>query len=306
MLQRIRESWHMTGHNLKVLIVFLLFLIVAALFFLVLLVRNWWGPIDVEVAKPGRALESQMQRLEEMGITSEPGDAMRYAQREVLSQHFAAVGGIELISSIKSLRIYGTVNLADGSSQDVVVAKKLGNRIRISTKNQTLEQVMVYTPEDSWMALRRMGALVSVQDLPPEQARSMSRFANVNSELFLAMHNSWEVEYLGQKDFNYKMAHVFEVKVDPGHLVRFFIDPTSYLEVGREDRIFHEDGELEIQRFVYSGHFDSNGLIIPGTMESYRNGEYRQTMRIQGAEANPGILDSSFDRPVALVTPSPS
>ena len=95
------------------------------------------------------------------------------------------------------------------------------------------------------------------------------------------------------------MAHVFEIRPKARHTVRFFIDPETYLDSGREDRVFESDGTLVITRRLNYDHFHANDMVVPGRVESYVNGKLLQTMVIEQAQINSGVLDSVFQRPVA-------
>jgi len=96
---------------------------------------------------------------------------------------------------------------------------------------------------------------------------------------------------------------VFELQFGQRHVTRFYIDPESYLNVGREDRVFDDDGTLNIIRRVYSDHLEVKGLTIPGKVETYFNDTLSRTFHLSNAELNPGVIDSFFTRPNKAATP---
>ena len=136
-----------------------------------------------------------------------------------------------------------------------------------------------------------------MEDLEPEEAERLRRGAYVVSELYLAMQNSWTVRYLGEQAFNYEMAHCFEVKVSDRNSIRFFIDPLTYMDTGREEWLFDEEGTLTITRVIGSEHMDISGLKVPGKVEIYENNVYQQTFVAVDTEVNPGIFADAFERP---------
>jgi hypothetical protein len=237
--------------------------------------------------------------LAEMGFDRPMG----MAERSVLDQHFAALGGFNAISSVSSLRFSGKVTFAGGITQQVVAVKKNHDRMRVTVRNNVVQVSICISPEDNWRARWERGQLVMVEDLPPEEVEKQGWYIYMVSELFLAMQRGWDFEYLGVRDFNYKMAHVFEVRPHPRHSIRFYLDPETFLDVGREDRIFEKDGTLSITRRYYSGHFEAGSMMMPGKLEVFLNGEKTQDVELEQGEVNPGILGNFFDRPVMESTP---
>lgn len=242
---------------------------------------------------------SVSERLAESGYAIPMG----IAERGILDQHFAALGGFETISSVSSLRFAGKVQFSDDLIQDVVVVKKGGDRVRITVKSKISQTSICVSPEDSWRAVWHRGNLVEVKDLTPEEIEEQLRYIYVVSELFLALEKGWSLEYEGVREFEYKMAHVFEVRPNDRHYVRFFIDPETFLDIGREDKVFLDDGTLEITRRVNSEHFQASKLTIPAKVETYVDGVLVQTLMIQSGTVNAGVLDTVFERPTPGAKP---
>lgn len=261
---------------------------------------NWSGDLvedDTPVAGSGSFnLRKSIREVEASNPLVLP---IGVAERSVLDRHFMALGGIQTISSVSSLRFSGKVHFVDGTIQDVFVVKKGGDRMRISVRTPLSQTSIAISPKDNWKAIWHLESVVEVEDISPEELESHMRYIYVVSELYLALEKGWDMNYLGQHDFNYKMAHVFEVRPDPKHSVRFFIDPETHLDIGREDRIFENDGTLNITRRMNSEHFQANRLTIPGKVETYLNGEISQTLIIERGEVNSGVLDSVFKRPIS-------
>lgn len=274
-----------------------------ALFFvfgygLVWTLSNWHGdlpdsPADV-VARPPAERVSLEEALPDSNLIPRLGPN----ERAILENHFVAIGGVERLASIRSILSSGEITYANGDVRSIVVIKKRGSRIRFSMKTPEGQLVMVVAPEDNWRCLWQAGRLVLLEDLARKDAETLRRSAYVVSELYLAMQNSWTVRYLGEQAFNYEMAHCFEVKVNDRNLIRFFIDPETYLDTGREEWLFDAEGNLTITRVIGSEHMDISGLKVPGKVEVYENNVYQHAFVAMDAEVNPGIFADAFERPV--------
>lgn len=297
MFRRFKQDWEFasTGtHRFVIISIILVSVLLLALIWTLLRNRDGAEPVFQETAQVEESPEATLETLvPDPSVVPKP----RSMDRAVLERHFAAIGGVKRLTSINSLLVSGEVILPTGETLSMVMAKKLGQRIKVSITKPEGTMVMVVTPEDSWRSYRRNGLTIGVEDISPEESENMMRSAYVVSELFLAMSNSWSIEYLGQQAFNYEMAHCYEVKLNQRHFIRFYIDPESFLDIGREERLFDEDGTLTVTRVVTSEHMDIGGLQVPRKSESYKNNELQQTFVVNDVEVNPGILDGTFIRP---------
>ena len=300
MLEWIRQSWYMTSGPARAAWIIVLFFIAVLLGLLVWVVRNWL------IVLPDANDDLSMHRTTDFSSAireaSKGGGSVQLltiAERAVLDRHFGALGGLEQINAITSLRFSGKVTFDTGVVQSVVVIKKGGDRMRTTVKSKVSQTTWVISPESNWRAVWFNGQLAEVRDLTESELDDSLLYIHVVSELYLAQKNNWDLRYLGVKEFNYKMAHVFEVQPDPRYTIQYFIEPKTFLDVGRVDKVFEKDGTLNITRRVHLEHFDANGLSLPGKVETYLNGNLIQTFELQRAQFNSGVLDEVFIRPNA-------
>jgi hypothetical protein len=304
MIQWLRESWEMTSITTIVVRVLILILAAVSLVGIVWFSRNW------QVTEAEELSDVTMYKTRDIGSDIRsldkgkgPVQLLGIAERAVLDRHFVVLGGLDKLSSISSLRFSGKVTFNSGLVQDVVVIKKGGVSMRTSVKTKQVQTTRVVTEKESWRAVWVNGQLVEVLDLTDKEAEDSFRYINVASELYLAQQNDWRLSYQGMKDFNYKMAHAFELVLDPRHTVVYFIEPKTFLDLGRVDRVFEADGTFVVTRRVHSEHFDANGITLPGKIDIFQNGELVQVFDLWSAQFNSGVLDSVFQRPKLQVTP---
>ncbi len=224
-------------------------------------------------------------------------------ERELLNRHFTAVGGINLFISMSSFRVAGDLDMGQGRIYGAILIKKGRDLERTTIRTPDFIEAKVLTPDDRWVAYWELGELVKVEDMSPGELREMTLQAPVVDEIFRALQSGWLMQYSGQKNFNYHMAHVFEVQSGQRRTTRFYIDPETYLNVGREDLTFAPDGTLSIVRRVYSDHIEASGLTVPGLVETYIDDQVYAAFHVSTAELNPGVLDSIFYRPEMPVKP---
>ena len=283
--------------NTRILLIVAAVLSLTGLLTLVILLRSWQGDVidSNEAKKPDHQEVIRNIIREEEGFMDLP---LSVAEQAVLDQHFQALGGVFRLSQIKSLRVYGTVSQANGGEYAISIVKKIGGFMLVSMKADIGQVKIVLTPDGGWQeTASKVGNVLENRELTPEEFNEHRRYVYLWNELFLAKESDWPVYYLGERNFNYKMAHVFEVKTDDMIMVRFYIDPETFLDVGREDLLFKEDGTIDIFKRINKSHFDSNGIKFAEAVDVYKNGELIQQITVEGADLNVGVLQSTFSRP---------
>lgn len=304
MLQRFRESWSIATPNTRLFLVLLFLFVVACLLALTFVVRNWRPHTPDASGDLAEHATPDLNRVIRQADTGDgPVQLIGIAEKAVLDRHFSVIGGIEKIAAISSLRFSGQVTFDDDMVQEVVVVKKGGDRMRTTVRTKMTQTSWVVSPESNWRGIWVNGNLREVKDMTDDEVEDTLRYIHVVSELFLAQQNGWDMKYLGVKDFNYRMAHVFEIKMDPRHIAEFYIEPKTFLDLGRVDKVFESDGTLTITRRLHLNHFDANGFMLPGRVETYVNNELIQEFELESAQFNAGVLDSVFERPELPVTP---
>jgi len=114
----------------------------------------------------------------------------------------------------------------------------------------------------------------------------------------MAPERAWSLRYLGNRDFNYQLCHAFEVKHSDGRTVRFFIDPETHYDIGREEVDWNEEGEVVVTRRYQSDFEEVGGFTFPRTVTFRENGELVQQIKVESVAINPGILETAFTRPI--------
>ncbi len=296
MIRVIRNEWAAAKLSTKLLIIFAGILCSAGLA-LVYYASSTWLADTIESDRDTVLLESSRINQESQQDDAASKSRYRMQQHQVLRQHFDAMGGARVLSSTVSLSFSGTVVFEDGTRQQVMVTKKNGTSLRISVSTRFTQTTIALSPHDSWRSVSRMNDILMVQDLPESEVENHRRYLSVVSELFLASVNGWQMQFVGLEQFNGKLAYCFDVVLNDSHTVSFFIDPESFLTAGRIDRIRHADGTVSETKRLHMDHMRAGELTIPGRVESYVDDKLIQTLIIDEARINAGVLDSIFERP---------
>ena len=299
MFELIRHEWAAARLLTKIFIVFVGILSATGLG-LVYYASSRWLADPLEGDRDTTLLESNIAQTGSSADNKARAARLRMQQHEILRRHFDAMGGAMVISSTVSLKFIGTVIFEDGTRQQVMVTKKNGDSVRISVSSPLIQTTICVSPDDAWRSLERMNEVVQVEDLDEEETIGHRRYRNVISELFLASVNGWKMEYQGIEEFEEDLVFRFDVFATRDHRISFFIDPDTFLDVGRLDRILNEDGTADETLRLHSDHMQADGMVIPGKVQTYKDGNLVQTFLIDQATRNGGVLDTAFARPVVI------
>ena len=311
------ETWRMFSVKTKVSILSAVILIPLFLIAVPILSRNIYGapiqkagPDEVGYARiespwqgedplthhSGPAQLAAHPRMPEPARIS-PKSALSLSERALLDAHFAALGGVDNLARVQSVRIKAMLQLPGNPDQDLVVLKKSGDRVRITVRAGNWQRTATVTPDGDWYAVWKAGQLQKSGDLDPLERAAILRYPHVKNELLMALEQSWNIHYTGEEIFQGRRAHGFEIVMEEGRRVRFFLDPESHLCLGREEWEKQSDGRLSWTHALYEDYMDVGGYVVPARTTTLVEGEVRQILIVQEMEMNAGILDSVFQLP---------
>jgi hypothetical protein len=294
MFERQREWWEESSVAGKGLAILLTLLVIAFLFGIAYISSNW-RETEVPTELPVMH-EEPVQGGDSMEAFA-PYAGLNAEGKRILKRHFESLGGRASISRIRSLRIEGIIELEEELQRDLLILKKGGDHLRLSLSGPDATIVMTISPQDSWQSVERAGRLLEVKDMNPKQKLELSDSLDLVTELLLAPERGWSLRYLGNRDFSYKVCHAFEVEHSDGHIIRFFLDPDHFYDIGREEVYKDEDGEVVVMRRYQSDFEKVDGFTFPKTVIIRENEEVVQKIMVESVSINPGILETAFTRP---------
>ncbi|NBD37199.1 MAG: hypothetical protein GVY10_01355 [Verrucomicrobia bacterium] len=294
MFERQREWWEETSVAGKV-VAALLTLLVLAFLSGIAYISSIWRETEVPAELP----VVHEAPVNDRDFTEEftPYADLSTAGKRILNKHFESLGGRASISRIRSLRIEGIIELEEELQRDLLVLKKGGDHLRLSLSGPEATIVMAISPEDAWQSIGRAGRLLEVKDMDPKEKLDLSDSMDLVTELLLAPERGWSLRYLGNRDFSYKVCHAFEVEHGDGHTIRFFLDPKTFHDIGREEVYKDEDGEVVVMRRYQSDFEKVDGFTFPKTVIIRENEEVVQKIMVESVSVNAGILETAFTRP---------
>lgn len=256
--------------------------------------RNWHGTAGshafVDHADAPESVNPDFPHEIPAEVRANP-DAML---RELLRRFTIATAGREGFDRLQSLRVEGEIRLPEGHVYPYVLSKRAPNRVRLQMSQQGLRIIHGYDGVNSWRSVERMGEVIEVKAIPVEEMESFIRHADITPELHNYERKGWTMRYAGKVDWNGHSTYKIEGS-RAGRHTNFYIDASSYLEIGRESWLADSPDEREVTRYYDFERTD--GFHFAMKVEHFQDGKQVQSLSIDKIEINPGILNHLFSRP---------
>lgn len=242
-----------------------------------------------------------------LSAQAETGAQAVDSAEEVLDEHFEAIGGREMIESIDSAEVTGTMTMGPGMEAPFTVYWQDPDKVRIEFTVQGTTGVRAYDGEVGWMHMPFMGA-AEPQRMPEDQIEQMEQQADmIEGPLFDYREKGHTVEYLGTEEIEGTEAHVLKLTLKNGDERTIYLDADHFLQFRSESTMTQGDQEVEIVT-SYGNFKEVDGYVLPHSMTTkLKNAPAEapaQTMTVESFEFGADVSDVQFSMPEAAATES--
>lgn len=227
---------------------------------------------------------------------------------EVLAKHYEAMGGLDKIKTLNSLRITGTVAVGPGMDAPFTMERKRPGMSRMEFTLQGMTGIQAFDGEKTWSVMPFMGKK-DPEVGSDEENKNAQDDADFDGTLVDWKAKGHVVELVGKESV--EGADTFKLKVTKknGNVEYQFLDAETYLLVKQEGKVKRRGTELDGET-TFSDYKDVDGFMQPFSMESGAKGmPQKQRMTFTKIELNvpiensrfafPGVPDSSKTAPKA-------
>ncbi|MFL5331258.1 MAG: VPS10 domain-containing protein [Gemmataceae bacterium] len=214
---------------------------------------------------------------------------------ELVSKYITAIGGMEHIQAIKSIR--RTTKYVGGGAEIVVVEEnKRPNRIRIDTTMMGLTGVDAFDGQQGWK-IEPWGGKKDVEPLNEEEMRSFVLAADLDGPLVNYQAKGHKIENLGSEAFEGTDTFKLKVTLKNGDALTYFLDKDTYVPIKIETTRFIRGAERQYET-ILGNYKQVAGVYFPYSIESGSKGSpRRQQQVIEKIEVNKPIADERFLKP---------
>lgn len=184
---------------------------------------------------------------------------------EVIDNYISAIGGIDKIKSIKTVKING--HYPQGSINIPFVEYiKVPDKIKIEVTRQGLTSQTAYDGTIGWRLNPFRGVKIP-EKITAENTKDLKKEADFEGELIDYRKKGSKAEYLGIDDFEGSDVYKIKLTDSDGEAATYFIDKVTNLILKKSVRRKIKEKEQKIET-VYSVYKSVDGYLMPFSIES--------------------------------------
>lgn len=212
---------------------------------------------------------------------------------EIVSKHIAAIGGADVIKSIKSQVIESDLSVM-GSNLSSTTTVLVGKGFKNSANFNGQEIIQVVTPTSGWM-INPLAGQTDPQPLPEDQVKAAQGALDLGGDLFEYAAKGNKVELAGTEKVEGIDAIKLKLTNKEGKQTIYYLDPATYYVVKRE-MTTSMNGQDVTATSVFSNFKKTDiGYVMPYTTVS--NQGFEITINVNKVEFNKEIDPKIFDMP---------
>lgn len=216
---------------------------------------------------------------------------------EVLDNHAKAIGGMDKLMAIKTVKFTGKFS---GGGVDVPVTYmiKRPNMVRMDVTFQGNSQIRSYDGTTAWQISPWSGKK-DPEKMPAEDEKQMKEQADIEGPLVNHKAKGYTAELMGKEDM--EGSEVYKVKLTDkdGDVSYYFLDSQSYLILKETKKRKIKEKEINSET-LYGNYQQVEGITFPMSMEFREVGQQQgQSGIMEKVELNIEIDDSIFKMPEA-------
>lgn len=185
---------------------------------------------------------------------------------DVVNKYIDALGGKEKLSSLKSVRLSGSMNI-QGNDIAITITKLHMKGMRMDISVMGTENYQIITPGKGVTFMPVQG-MASPTDMPEEQAKAAQSQLDVQSALLDYKEKGTAVELLGTEGNDFKLKVTFNTGIS----TTYFIGQKDYRLNKTVSKRTVNGEEMEIEN-TYTNYKQVDGFWFPFTSTSSVQGE---------------------------------
>jgi len=213
---------------------------------------------------------------------------------EIIAKHVEAIGGLEKVRAIKTLRAEGRLE-QQGIELPFTLWMKRPNRSRMDVDLKFGMIVQSYNGKEAWWVNPLLG-ITEPSAMPEEFAGPMRRWTDFEGPLVDYKAKGHRAEYVGEEKSDSLTVHKIKLTLADGEVWHMYIDAHTNLEV---KRVFPQTygGETKKMTTWFRGYTTVDGVKIFRVVQGDGPDGNPFTMTLDTFEANVQIDDARFEKP---------
>ena len=214
---------------------------------------------------------------------------------EIIDKHLKAMGGVEKMKAIQSLRVTGKLKMGPMEAP-VTMLKGRPDQMRMDFTIQGMTGTQAFDGSTGWMVMPFMGKK-EPEKMSEDMLKDMKDEADFDGPLVDYKEKGNKVEFVGKEDVQGSPAYKLKLTTKSGRESNLFLDAETYLLIKTESKRKIQGQEVESESII-GDYKDVGGVLMPHSMEMHAKGAPGgQAITIEKYEVNPKLEAASFKMP---------
>lgn len=224
-----------------------------------------------------------------------PGRAQELNRDELLKRHYEALGGLERIKAVETIKMTGRMLMGPGMEARFVRLAKRPNRYRMEFTVQGMTGVQAYDGETAWMYMPFAGR-TEPEVMPEDLAKQVVEEADMDGPLVDYQEKGHQVELLGKEDVEGSPAYKLKVTLRSGEVSYYYLDAEYFLPIKTAAKRAVQGTEVEVETSL-GDYREVDGLMVPFSIRVKGQGPAEQTIILDTVELNVPVDEAQFKMP---------
>jgi outer membrane lipoprotein-sorting protein len=220
---------------------------------------------------------------------------------ELIARNVAARGGLEKLKSVQTMRLTGTMKVAEDTMPSILELKR-PNKSRWQFTFDGQAAVQVYDGKSGWMLMPFAG-MTEPQPMSPEEVGEAEQQADLDGPLVDYKAKGSKIELVGHDPAFRPQDWKLKVTLRSGEVRDIYLDPKTYLQTTTVITKKIEGSEVVVISTI-GDYKEVGGLTLPHSFSaSTKDGGETQSLVFDKIEVNVPIDDERFGKPKAQNKP---
>ncbi len=214
---------------------------------------------------------------------------------EAIAKYIEAVGGREVIDSLKSMRMTGKTVMMGGMEAPITIEFKVPKKLRIDFTFQGMTGTQAFDGTTGWFIMPFMGK-TDPEKMSADQVEEILDQADVSGPLVDYKGKGHQVELVGMDEIQGSPTYKLKVTKKNGRVEYHHLDAEYFLTVAVKGKREFQGTEMDFE-VIQSDFKKVEGFMVAHSIEQKMGGVGMTTMIIEKVELNVEIPDDRFTMP---------
>ena len=209
---------------------------------------------------------------------------------EVINKHIEAVGGLENIKKVNTVKMEATLT-TQGMDIPITIYQMHNKGMKQEINVMNMTGFVVVTNEGAWQFMPFMGQSAP-EPMTAEEADAQKDGLDIQGELVDYKSKGHSVELLGKEDVDGTECYKLKLVRKSGRESTYLIDTKTYYPLRVKSKVKVNGQETEVVQGFSNYQKQPSGIVLPMTME---NSGLPAPINITKVEVNPTFDASVFE-----------